>query len=319
MIGLGGVLALPELAKAQQAKRTYRVGWLSTSSTRTEAYNVAFLRRLRELGFVEGRNLVIEFRNAEGRIDRLRELAAELGRGSFDALLAFGSELLLVALKQATRGTPIIIVAADYDPVATGHIASLARPGGRITGVSPLQSELPAKRLELLKELLPRAERIAVLADRSTRGQLETTQATARRLGVALKVHEYMRAPYDYEAAFAGFVQAKADAVLALASGLFVPARRLIPDLALKHRLPSMFNNYLWTEAGGLLSYGVSFPELWRRAADKVAQILQGANPGDLPIEQPSTVELVVNLKTLKELGITLPQSIRVRADRVIE
>lgn len=319
MTALGGMLASARVARAQHAERTHRVGWLSTSSTRTEAYNVAFLGRLRELGFVEGRNLVIEFRNAEGRIDRLRDLAVELGRGNFDALLAFGSELLLVALKQASRDTPIVIVAADYDPVATGHIASLARPGGRITGVSPLQSELPAKRLELLKELLPRAETIAVLADRSTRGQLDTTQATAKRLGVALKVHEFTRAPYDYEDAFAEFVQAKADAVLALASGLFVPARRLIPGLALKHRLPSMFNNYLWAEAGGLLTYGVSFPELWRRAADKVAQILQGANPGDLPVEQPSTVELVVNLKTLKALGITLPQSIRVRTDKVIE
>jgi len=153
MIALGGMLASPQVARAEQAERTYRVGWLSTSSTRTETYNVAFLGRLRELGFVEGRNIVIEFRNAEGRIDRLRDLAAELGRGKFDALLAFGSELLLVALKQASRDTPIVIVAADYDPVATGHIASLARPGGRITGVSPLQSELPAKRLELLKEL----------------------------------------------------------------------------------------------------------------------------------------------------------------------
>ncbi|PYN52605.1 MAG: ABC transporter substrate-binding protein, partial [Candidatus Rokuibacteriota bacterium] len=217
LVALGGVLALPRLALAQQAGRTYRVGWLSGSSTRTETYSVAFVERLRELGFAEGRNLVIEFRNAEGRVDRLRELAAELGRGNFDVLLAFGSESNLVALKQASRDTPIVMVAADYDPVATGHIASLARPGGRITGVSPLQSELPAKRLELLKELLPKAKRIAVLADSATGGQLEITQATAKRLGVALKVHEFKRAPYDYEGAFAEFVQAKADAVLALA------------------------------------------------------------------------------------------------------
>ena len=318
-MALGGVLALPRFALAQQAGRTYRVGWLSTSSTRSEAYSVAFVERLRELGFAEGRNLVIEFRNAEGHLDRARELAAELGRGKFDVLLAPGSEFNLVALKQASRDTPIVMIAADYDPVATGHIASLARPGGRITGVSPLQSELPAKRLELLKELLPKAERIAVLADSFTVGQLEITQATAKRLAVALKVHEFKRAPYDYAGAFAEFVQAKADAVLALASGLFVPARRLIPELALKHRLPSMFNNYLWVEAGGLLSYGVSFPDLWRRAADKVALVLQGAKPGYLPVEQPSTVELVINLKTIKALGIRIPQSIRVRTDRVIE
>src|SRR5207253_2615633 len=163
--------------------------------TRTETYNVAFVERLRELGFVEGRNLVIEFRSAEGRIDRLRELAADLARGNFDVLLAFGSQSNLAALEQASRDMPIVMIAADYDP------------------------------------------------------------------------------------AFAEFVQAKAGAVLALASGLFVPARRLIPELALKHRLPSMFNNYLWAEAGGLLTYGVSFPDLWRRAADKVALVLQGAKP----------------------------------------
>lgn len=312
------MLAWPRFALAQPAERTYRVGWLSTSSTRAETYNVAFVQRLGELGFIEGRNLVIEFRNAEGRIDRLRELAADLARGNFDVLLAFGSESILVALKQANRRTPIVMIAADYDPVATGHIASLARPGGWITGVSPLQSELPAKRLELLKEVLPKAERIAVLADSSTAGQLEITQAAAKRLGVALKVHEFKRAPYDYEVAFVEFVQAKAGAVLALASGLFVPARRLIPELALKHRLPSMFNNYLWAEAGGLLTYGVSFPDLWRRTADMVALVLQGAKPADLPVEQPSTVELVVNLKTAKALGITIPSSIRVRIDRVI-
>jgi putative ABC transport system substrate-binding protein len=313
------MLAWPRFALAQQAGRTYRVGWLSSAATRTETYNMVFVERLRELGFAEGRNLVIEFRNAEGRIDRLRELAAELGRENVDVLLAAGSELNLVALEQASRDTPIVMIAGDYDPVVTGHVASLARPGGRITGVSPLQSELPAKRVELLKELLPKAKRIAVLADSGTGGQLEITQATAQRLRVALKVHEFKRAPYDYASAFAEFVQAKADAVLALASGLFVPARRLIPELAMKHRLPSMFNNYLWAEAGGLLTYGVSFPDLYRRAAEKVALVLQGAKPGDLPVEQPSTVELVVNLKTAKALGITIPQSIRVRTDRIIE
>jgi putative tryptophan/tyrosine transport system substrate-binding protein len=313
------VLAWPRFALAQQAGRTYRVGWLSSAGTRAETYNVAFVERLRELGFAEGRNLAIEFRNAAGRTDRVRELAGELGRGNVDVLLATGSEFNLVTLKQASRDTPIVMIAADYDPVATGHIASLARPGGRITGVSQLQSELPAKRPELLKELLPKAKRIAVLADSATTGQLEITQATAKRLGVTLKVHEFKRAPYDYEVAFAEFVQAKADAVLTLASGMFVPARRLIPELALKHRLPSMFNNYLWAEAGGLLTYGVSFPDLFRRAADQVALVLQGAKPGDLPVQQPSTVELVFNVRIAKVLGITIPQSIRVRTDRVIE
>ena len=313
------MLAWPRFALALQVERTYRLGYLAAAARRTETYTVAFEQRLRELGFTEGRNLVIEYRTAEGRIERLPELAADLARQNCDVLIAAGPEATLAAIKQASRDTPIVMIAADYDPVATGHIASLARPGGRITGVSPLQSELPSKRLELLKELLPKAARIAVLADSATAGQLEITRATAKRLGIALKVHEFKRAPYDYEGAFAEFRRAKADAVLALASGLFVPARRLIPELALKHRLPSMFNNYLWAEAGGLLSYGVNFPELWRRAADKVALVLQGAKPRDLPVEQPSTVELVINLKTLKALGITIPQSIRVRLDTVIE
>src|SRR5262249_33208034 len=195
-----------------------------------------------------------------------------------DVLLAPGTEAGLVAIEQASRDTPIVIIANDYDPVATGHIASLAHPGGRVTGVSPLQSELPAKRLELLKELVPKAKRIAVLADSATAGQLRVTEATAKRLGVRLKTHEFKRAPYDYEGAFDDFVRAKADALLALTSGLFVSARHLIPELALKHRLPSMFNNYLWAEAGGLLSYGVSFPDLYRRAADMVARCSRAPN-----------------------------------------
>ena len=316
---LSGVLALPGFALAQPAERVYRVGWLDSTGGRTEPYQIALVQRLRELGFAEGRNLVIEFRTTEGRTERLPELAADLARQNCDVLLAPGTEAGLVAIEQASRDTPIVIIANDYDPVATGHIASLAHPGGRVTGVSPLQSELPAKRLELLKELVPKAKRIAVLADSATVGQLRVTQATAKRLGVALKVHEFKRAPYDYEGAFADVVQAKADALLALASGLFVSARRLIPELALKHRRPSMFNNYLWAEAGGLLSYGVSFPDLYRRAADMVARVLQGSKPAALPLEQPSTVELVVNLKTAKVLGVAIPQSIRVRADRLIE
>ena len=315
---MSGLMASPRFALAQHAERVYRVGWLDSTGGRNEPYQIALVQRLNELGFAEGRNLVIEFRTTEGRPERLPPLATDLARQNCDVLLAPGTEAGLVAIEQASRDTPIVIIANDYDPVATGHIASLAHPGGRVTGVSPLQSELPAKRLELLKELVPKAKRIAVLADSATAGQLSVTQATAKRMGVALKVHEFKRAPYDYEGAFADFDQAKADALLALASGLFVSARQLIPRLALKHRLPSMFNNYLWAEAGGLLSYGVSFPDLYRRAADMVARVLEGSKPATLPLEEPSTVELVVNLKTAKALEVAIPQSIRVRADRVI-
>ena len=319
-MALGGVLAWPRFALAQQAERTYRVGWLSAGAPRTEPYNVAFVQRLRELGFAEGRNLVIEFRTAEGRIERLPELAADLARQNCDVFLAPGTEAGLAAIKQASRDTPIVIVANDYDPVATGHIASLARPGGRITGVSSqLESELPAKRLELLKELLPKAKRIAVFSDTSTGGQLKAVQAGAKRLGVALQVIEFKRAPYDYESAFDEAVRAKADALLVFASGLFVPARRQIPELALKHRLPSMFGNYLWADAGGLLSYGPDFSEFYQRAAEQVGRILKGAKPAEMPVEQATRFELVVNLKTAKVLGLTIPQSILVRTDRVIE
>ena len=319
LMALGGVLTLPRFALAQQAERTYRIGWLSTSATRTEPYNIAFVERLRELGFAEGRNLVIEFRAAGGRIERLPELAADLARQNCDVLLAPGAEATLVALKQASQGTPIVVVANDYDPVASGHIPSLARPGGRITGVSQFQLELPAKRLELLKELLPKAKKIAVFSDTATVGQLKAVQAGAKQLGIELQVVEFKRAPYDYESAFTESVRAKAEALLALASGLFVPARRRIPELALKHRLPSMFGNYLWAEAGGLMSYGPNFSEFYRRAAEQVSMILKGRKPAEIPVEQSTRFELVINLKTAKALGITIPQLIRLRTDRVIE
>ena len=319
LFGIGATLALPRYAFAQPAERIYRVCWLSNSVLRTESYDIAFVQRLRELGFADGRNLAIEFRTAEGRLERLPELAADLARQNCDVFLAPGTEANLIAIKQASRDTPIVMVANDYDPVATGHIASLARPGGRITGISQLQTELPAKRIELLKELLPKAKRIAAFADTATAGQLKAVQAGAKRLGVALYVLEFKRPPYAYESAFAESVRARAEAVLVLASGFFVPARRQIPELALKHRLPSMFGNSLWAEAGGLLSYGPNFSEFYRRAAEQVSMILKGAKPAEMPVEQPTKFELVINMKTAKALGIKIPQSILVRADRVIE
>ena len=319
LIALGGVLALPRFGLAQEADRTYRVGWLASTGRRAEPYNIAFEQRLRELGFAEGRNLVVEFRATEGRIETLPELAADLARQNCDVLLAPGTEATLAAIKQASRDTPIVMVAVDYDPVATGHIASLARPGGRITGVSQQQLELPAKRLELLKELLPTAKRIAVFSDTGTAGQLRAVQAGAKRLDVALQVLEFTRTPYDYNRAFAESVRAKAEALLVLTSAHFVPARRQIPELALKHRLPSMFGNAVWAEAGGLLSYAPNFSEFYRRAAEQVSLILKGAKPAGMPVEQPTTFELVINLKTAKALGLTIPPLLLLQANRVIE
>jgi putative ABC transport system substrate-binding protein len=315
----GLAVAAPVASMAQQPGRSYRMCWLSSGAARTETYNLALVARLRELGFVEGRNLAIEYRSAEGRTERLGPLAADLARQGCDVFLAPGTDANLRAVEQASRDTPIVVVATDYDPVATRHVASLARPGGRVTGVSHLQSDLPAKRIELLKQLVPGAKTIAVLSDTVSSDQLALTQAAAARLGVALAVHEFKRAPYDYERAFAGFAQAKADAFLAMASGLFVAARQTIPALATKHRLPSMFNNRLWAESGGLLSYGVNFSTTYRRTAELMALILNGARPADIPMEQASAVELVVNLKTAKALGIAVPPAVLARADEVIQ
>jgi len=314
----GALLAAPLVSFAQQPGRTYRLGWLQ-GGARTEPYSIAFVQRLGELGFVEGRNFVIELRTHGGRIERLPELAGELARQNCDVLFAGGTEPVLVALKQATRDTPIVLWAADYDPVATGHIVSFARPGGRITGVSLLQSELPAKRVELLKELLPSAKRIAVLADTSTTGQLAITQTAAKALGLELQVLEFRRQPYDYENAFAEAVRDKAEAMLALASSFFVPARQLITALALKHRVPSMHHHSGWADVGGLLSYGPNFSTYYRLTAEQVGMVLNGRNPAEMPVQQPTAFELVVNMKTAKALGLTIPQSIRLRADRMIE
>ncbi len=316
---LGGLLALPDAVLAQQAGRTYRLGWLSSSGTRTESYNIAFVQRLRELGFVEGRNLVIEFRNAAGRAERLPELAAELVKQKCDLLFAPGAEANLVAIRQASRDTPIVMMGSDYDPVSTGHVASLARPGGRITGISLLQEELPAKRLELLKELVPRARRFAVLADINTAGQLKVVQAGAKKLDVGLQVIELKASPYDYDGAFAEAVGGKADALLVLSSNLFVGARKLIIELALRHRLPSMFGNYVWPEAGALASYGPNFSDSFRRLAEMIALILNGRKPADIPVEQPTKFEMVINMKTARALGIAIPHTIQIRAERMIE
>jgi len=207
----------------------------------------------------------------------------------------------------------------DVDPVATGDVASLARPGGRVTGVTAQPSELPAKRLELLKEMLPGVSKVAVFANEQTSVQLALVEGAARQLELPLHVVDFKRPPFDYEAGFAEAVRAKADALFVLGSGLWVPARHKIPELALKARLPTMFNQSQWVEAGALMSYGVNLTWMFRRGAEMVAAILRGARSGDIPMEQPTAFELAINLKTAKLLGITIPQSLMLRADRVIE
>ena len=316
-------LVLPRMALAQTPGRSYRIGWLSTASTRSETYAIAFTQRLAERGFAEGRNLEIVFRTAGGRAEDLPALAAAMLRLKCDLIFAPGNETVLRAATQAANeaasNIPIIVVSADYDPVASGHIAQLRRPGGRITGVSMLQSELPAKRIEVLTDLLPGLRRAAVLGDTGSSGQLAGARAAAARLGLTLVVHEFTVTPYNYAAAFAAFTHAKAEALLVQASAFFVPARQLILQLALQHRLPAVFNNSVWAGLGGLLSYGGDFSAAYRSAADLVVKVLNGANPGELPMEQSTIIEMVLNLKTARALNLKIPEAIRLRADRVIE
>ena len=313
------ILAMPRFAYAQQPGRIYRLAQLSISDASKEPYYVAFSQRLSELGFVEGRNLTMALRHGDGRLEKLPGQAVELAKLKPDVFFAGGAEANLVALKQASGDTPIVFVAVDFDPVAAGHVASLARPGGRITGVTALQSMLPAKRLELLKELLPRTRKVAVFTNEQTLGQLAVAQDAAKGLSLTLHVVDFKRPPFDYEAGFADAVRSNADALFVLGSGLWVPARRKIPELALKAKLPSVFHQSQWAEVGGLMSYGFSFPEMWRRGADMVAKVLRGAKPGDIPMEQPSVYELAINLKTAKALGIAIPPTFRTRVNRVIE
>src|SRR5262245_26139458 len=321
-IGLvGGVtLSAPRLASAQSSARAYRIGWISASDSFAEPYSLAFVQRLNELGMVEGPNLRIERRHAESRLERLPALANELAKLKCDVYFAGGLEANLAALTQSSPDTPIVFMAVDFDPVATGDVANLARPGGRLTGVTAQQSELPAKRLELLRELLPSAAKVAVFTnEQSLTPQVALVQGTARRLGLPLHVVDFKRPPFDYEAGFADALRAKVDALFVLGSGLWVPARREIIERALKARLPSVFHHSQWAEAGGLMSYGFSFPWMWRRGAEMVAAILRGAKAGDIPMEQPTTYELAINAKTAKALGVTIPPALLARTDNVIE
>jgi len=312
-------LAAPGWARAQPDKRRYKLGWLGTVDSSKEPYSVAFVARLRELGFAAGDNLGIEYRHAEGRLERLPALATELAKMKCDALFGGGPEATLRALRQVSPHTPIVFVAVDFDPVATGHIVNAARPDGRITGITAMQSVLPGKRLELFKELLPDMRKVAVLSNDQTAGQLAVVEEAAKRLGLAVHVVHFKQPPFDYDAGIADALNAKADALVVLGSALFVPARLQIPKLALKARLPASFHHAQWAEVGGLMSYGFNFPQMWRAAADMVAKILRGSKPGDIPMQQPATYELAINMAAARALRIKVPESIRLRVDRVFD
>jgi len=307
------------LAVAQQDKKVFRIGAVSAGAGRAAPHWVAFERRLSELGYVEGRNLVTEFRNAEGHPERLPGFMTALVQSGVDAIFAPGPEASLRAAKIASSSMPIIVVAIDYDPVARGYVQSLARPGGNITGVFIRQLELTAKRVELLKQAVPRLSHMVVFWDAFSVDQLKEADSAARSAGLALHHVEFRNAPYSFEDPVKTAVQKRAEAILGLASPVFFRQRAELGQAAINNRLPAISPFPEAAEAGMLMAYGASLPDTHRRAAEYIDRILKGARPADLPMEQPTKFELVINLKTAKSLGLAIPPSILARADRVVE
>jgi putative ABC transport system substrate-binding protein len=317
----GGLLATPRASEAQQAAKIARLGILGAGSA-TGPRLEAFIQGLRDLGYVEGRNLVIEYRNHEGKEERLHALAAELVALKVDVILAV-STLPALAAKNVTRALPIVFAAAA-DPVTSGLVTSLARPGGNVTGMSAVAPELVGKCLELLKQTVPGVSRGAILwqpgapDERTDKDMLKEAEVASRTLGVRLQAVR-ARGPEDLDRAFSDVTKARAGALIVLTSVMFINERRRLVDLAAKNRLPTVYPQRDFVDAGGLMSYGPNGPDLFRRAATLVDKILKGAKPGDLPVEQPTKFELVINLKTAKALGLTIPQSVLGRADEVIQ
>jgi putative ABC transport system substrate-binding protein len=303
---------------AQPQAKIWRVGILSPTSASLSSSNTnAFLKGMRELGYIEGRNLIVEGRFADGKLERLPGLAAELVQLKVDVIVVQSSPAISAAQK-ATTTIPIVMTSAG-DPVRSGFVKSLARPGGNITGLSIMSGDTGAKLLELLRSVVPKLSRVAVLTPSATHGAIsQSVQATAQKAGVKTLVAE-ASTPQEIENAFSTMVREKADAVIVGSPSVFGQQHRQIAELALKYRMPSMFQDRVTVENGGLISYGQKITDFYERSATYVDKILKGAKPGDLPVEQPVSFELVVNLKTAKALGLTIPQTILVRADEVIE
>jgi ABC-type uncharacterized transport system substrate-binding protein len=322
LAGTGAVLlAAPRASEAQQAAKIARIGFLTLNMALNPQLREAFLRGLRDLGYVEGSNVVIEYRDAEGKPERLPALAAELVALKVDVIVA-PPTLAALAAKQATRTLPIVFAVAD--PVGSGLVTSLARPGGNVTGLSQLAPELVGKCLEQLTQAVPGVSRVVAalwqpgaFGGRTEKDMLKEAEVAARALGVRLQFVE-ARGPADIDRAFSDMTRARAGALTVLPSGMFNNERRRLVDLATKNRLPAVYSWREFVDAGGLMSYGVDLADLWRRAATYVDKILKGAKPADLPVEQPTKFELVINLKTAKALGLTIPPSLLQRADEVI-
>jgi putative tryptophan/tyrosine transport system substrate-binding protein len=312
------LLTVAVVAEAQQPKKVPRIGFLSSNTSTNPRYE-AFRQGLRELGYVEGKNIVIEWRHAEGKFNRLPELAAELVRLKVDVIVTGGPYSTRPA-KEATATIPIVM-AFDSDPVGSGFVASLAHPGGNITGLSNLAPELSGKQLELLKEIVPKLSRLAVLGNSTVAGNaqaLKEMELAAGAFGVKLQYLD-VRGPKDIETAFRTASEGRANAVLVLGNPVLVLRQTQVADLAAKNRLPAIYERRESVEAGGLMSYGVSITDLDRRAATYVDKILKGAKPADLPVEQPKKFEFIINLKTAKQIGLTIPPNVLARADKVIK
>jgi ABC-type uncharacterized transport system substrate-binding protein len=305
----------------QQAAKVPRIGFLAVGSREGRAFMIeGFLQGLREHGYVEGQNIVIEYRFSEDRNDRLPELAAELVKLKVALIVASGTPASFAA-KQATSTIPIVMGGLAANPVETGLVASLARPGGNVTGMSLMSSQLSGKRLELLKEIVPGLERVAVFWNPPNPAYgpiLKELETAAPTLGVKLQRLE-VRVPGDLEGAFKAATRRRAGALIAPGDPLVANRPRMVADLALKYRLPTTMDLKEFVDAGGLLSLGPDIVDLYRRSATHVDKILKGANPADLPMEQPTKVDLFVNLKTARALGLTIPQSVLVQATKVIE
>jgi len=316
----GTLLTAPLPAEAQQAPKIARIGYLGGISAVPQIHE-AFLQGLQDLGYVVGRNVVIEYRDPEGKYERLPVLAAELVALKVDVIVCSGTPMALAA-KQATRTIPIVFVAVD--PVTSGLVSSLARPGGNLTGLASLIPDLVGKCLELLNQAVPRVNRVAVLwppgalGERTEKNMLTGADEAARALGVQLQFVEARR-PADLDRAFSEMTKAHAGALAVLPSIILVRERRRLVDLAAKNRLPAIYTQTEFVDAGGLMFYGPNTADLHRRAAAYVDKILKGAKPADLPIEQPTKFELLINLKTAKALGLPIPPSLLARADQVIE
>jgi putative ABC transport system substrate-binding protein len=323
LYGSAAVVAAPLASEAQQAAKVPRIGYVGLNSGANPHLREAFRQGLRDLGYVEGRNVEIEYRDAEGKPERLSALAAELVALKVNVIVTGGGTPTALAAKQATKTIPIVFASAP-DPVTDGLVTSLARPGGNVTGSSNLTPELVGKCLEQLKQAVPGVSRVAVLwqpgvqGERTDKDMLKGADVAARALGVRLQLVQ-ARSPADFDRAFSDMTRARAGALAVLGSAMFFSERRRLVDLAAKNRLPAVYTSRDIVDAGGLMAYGPDLADSFRRAATYVDKILKGAKPADLPVEQPTKFDLVINLRTAKAIGITIPPSLLARADRVIE